>query len=95
MKRYENAIIKKRRGTRAKPEHKYKGTTLYAKIPHNEQDLWVVTQYGDRLDLIANQFYGDKSLWWYIARANGLKVNKVAIGTILRIPITTEFARTR
>ena len=95
MKRYENSKILKKYGTKSKPEHKHKSTTLYSKIPHREEDLWVVTQYGDRLDLIANQFYGDKSLWWYIAKANGLKVNKVAIGTILRIPITTEFARTR
>ena len=95
MKRYSHSMIKQREGTRKKPKHKYQSTTLYNSIPHKEEDIWVVTQYGDRLDLIANQFYGDKSLWWYIAKANGLKVNKVAIGTILRVPVTTEFARTR
>ena len=86
MKRYENSKILKKYGTKSKPEHKHKSTTLYSKIPHREEDLWVVTQYGDRLDLIANQFYGDKSLWWYIAKANHMNFMNIEPGKIIRIP---------
>ncbi len=95
MKRYSITKIRRKEHSRKKPQHDHMGTTLYEKIPHKENDIWVVTQYGDRLDLLAHQFYGDKSLWWYIAKANGLKVNKVPIGTFLRIPETTAYAKGR
>ena len=28
---------------------------------------------GDRLDLLANRYYGNAELWWIIAQANGIK----------------------
>ena len=87
--------LKEKKSTRKKSKHTHQATTLYEKIPHAEGDIWVVTQYGDRLDLIAHQFYGDKALWWYIAKANNLKLNKVPIGTVLRIPESTAFAKGR
>lgn len=49
-------------------------------------DIRVVTEIGDRLDLIANQFYGDSSLWYIIADANNLKLLSVPAGIKLRIP---------
>tara|TARA_Y100001963_G_scaffold140130_1_gene206785 strand:+ start:1158 stop:1445 length:288 start_codon:yes stop_codon:yes gene_type:complete len=95
MKRYGMTSLKEKKSTRKKSKHTHQATTLYEKIPHAEGDIWVVTQYGDRLDLIAHQFYGDKALWWYIAKANNLKLNKVPIGTVLRIPESTAFAKGR
>ena len=41
----------------------------------------------DRLDHLANQFYGDINLWWYIAKANNLKFITIPIGSRLRIPV--------
>lgn len=43
---------------------------------------------GDRLDLIADRFYGDASLWWAVARANGLEGDSLHVegGTRLTIP---------
>ena len=70
----------------------HNGTTLYSSIPESDGDIYVITQYGDRLDLLANRFYGDPSLWWYIAKANNLIVMKVPTGTSLRIPANTDFA---
>jgi hypothetical protein len=32
--------------------------------------MYIITQYGDRLDNLASQFYGDPSLWWVIQTAN-------------------------
>lgn len=49
-------------------------------------DIRVVTEIGDRLDLIANQFYGDSSLWYVIADANNLNLLSVPAGIKLRIP---------
>ena len=49
-----------------------------------------MTDEGDRLDLLANQFYSDITLWWVIAIANPDVVDFGSIsmtpGTQLRIP---------
>ena len=95
MKRYGMTALKEKKSTRKKSKHTHQATTLYEKIPHAEGDIWVVTQYGDRLDLIAHQFYGDKTLWWYIAKANNLKIMNIPEGTSLRIPGSTNYATGR
>lgn len=42
---------------------------------------------GDRLDVLAAEFYGDSELWWLIAEANlELFDFDPAPGTVLRIP---------
>ena len=68
------------------------GTTLYQRIPETNGDLHVISTEGDRLDNLAFQFYGDPSLWWYIAKANNLTAMNVPAGTSLRIPASTDFA---
>ena len=67
-------------------------TTLYQRIPETNGDLHVISTEGDRLDNLAFQFYGDSSLWWYIAKANNLTAMNVPAGTSLRIPASTDFA---
>ena len=42
----------------------------FPEIPLSADDLYVITTTGDRLDLLANQFYNDIRLWWIIAAAN-------------------------
>jgi hypothetical protein len=71
----------------------YYKTTIFDKVPKSNDDIYVLTQSGDRLDLLAYQFYGDISLWWYIARANNLFSINVPPNIQLRIPGTTKFAR--
>lgn len=61
----------------------YYAANLYpypAKLP---TDIYVLTEWGDRLDLLANQFYGDTSLWWVIAISNP---NVIEMGTLLPAP---------
>jgi nucleoid-associated protein YgaU len=53
-------------------------------------DIYVITTVGDRLDLLAQQYYGDSSLWWVISIANeDLPQDSlfISVGTQLRIPI--------
>ncbi len=85
--RYSNTRIKKENSK------SYYKTTEFANIPKTESDFYVITQYGDRLDLLAHQFYGDVTLWWYIARANDLNTMIVPENIQLRIPGTTEYAK--
>ncbi len=62
---------------------------LYKPIPLRDDDLYVVTQTGDRLDAIAYKFYGDAKLWWIIASANNIHNAPTGIedGLILRLPM--------
>ena len=61
---------------------------VYPDIPPTDADYYVITTIGDRLDLFANDFYNDSSLWWIIATANALPGDSVypPIGMQLRIP---------
>ena len=45
-------------------------TIRYPNIPFSVDDIYVTTTAGDRLDLLANQFYNDVRLWWVISIAN-------------------------
>jgi len=66
----------------------YKGK-FYPNIPLSESDMYDITNVGDRLDLLAYQYYKDATLWWVIAMANN-NITKGALyptpGTQLRIP---------
>ena len=61
---------------------------INTKIPKSDNDTYIVTQTGDRLDTLAYQFYGDSSLWYIIASANNIHDPSFAVedGTTLRIP---------
>jgi hypothetical protein len=66
----------------------YRGK-FYPNIPLNENDSYVVTTVGDRLDYLAYIYYGDSELWWVIAVANNNVTNGSIFptpGTQLRIP---------
>ena len=45
-------------------------TTKYPEVPLSDNDIYVYTTQGDRFDILANQYYGDQSLWWIISIAN-------------------------
>lgn len=67
---------------------KYLGSVLYPKIKPNDNDLYIISQQGDRLDILANKYYNDSSFWWIIAVANNLNDASLSIepGTQMRIP---------
>jgi hypothetical protein len=83
MSRYENNPIKKLKDGREVYRSK-----IYPDIPLKNDDVYVVTQTGDRLDLLAYEYYKDQSLWWIIASANNIHNAQLGLkeGTILRIP---------
>ena len=67
----------------------YYTTTIYSKVPKKNTDMYFIAVEGDRCDNLANRFYGDSQLWWFIARVNNLTTNNISAGTSLRIPATT------
>jgi len=68
----------------------FMGTVKYPNVPYSNDDIQIITTDGDRLDLLAQQFYNDSSLWWIIAIANPvLKQNSIfpPAGSQIRVPV--------
>jgi len=80
-------FIKQVKGTNNKRTFKY---IKYPKIPLSINDIYATTLVGDRLDLIANQFYKDVDLWWVITTANPSVIRRDSFnlkpGLQIRIP---------
>lgn len=88
MNRYSNIpVFRNSKGKR------YYANTKYPEIPYRDSDFYVITQRGDRYDILANQYYGDYTLWWIISSANPqLKSNSIypPEGYQIRIPADTS-----
>lgn len=90
MNRYQD--IKILSDSPVKPKVRFYATVRYPEIPLSENDIYVITAQGDRLDLLAQQYYSDVSLYWIISAANNeLIKNSLFIpeGTQVRIPTNT------
>jgi nucleoid-associated protein YgaU len=63
-------------------------TTRYPKFVKKQSDLYIISREGDRLDMLANEFYEDPRYWWVLAEANnvGKGTMNVQPGLQLRIP---------
>jgi len=55
---------------------------------YSTEDVYIQTTTVERLDLLAHKLYGDTSLWWAIAAANGLGKGSLYVpqNAKLRIP---------
>lgn len=51
---------------------RFYSTNLISEIPVDAFQFKIVSQDGDRFDILAGQYYGDSSKWWIIAKANNL-----------------------
>ena len=89
MARYSRTnIIKNAEGKR------YYNSKIYPEIPRSNNDLYVITAFGDRYDLLANRYYKNSSLWWVISSANPEYIGSLypPIGIQLRIPADISVA---
>ena len=63
-------------------------------IPEREGDVYFITEAGDRLDLIAYEFYNDSSFYWILAAANPVITRRdsymVEAGKQFRVPIDPQ-----
>ena len=90
MERYDNNPIIQTKPTVQYPKIiRYRSSTRYPDIPLNENDVFLYTIRGDRLDNLAYQFYSDPTLWWILSVANPDLPNDSLYPTLgfqLRIP---------
>ena len=62
----------------------------YPVIPIRDSDIFIRGVFGQTFMNLANQYYGDKDLWWIIARANNQAESIYMIpGKEYRIPQDT------
>ena len=91
MNRYSNSNIKHTKTNSIRNQGtSYLSRTRYPQIRPSENDIYVITEWGDRFDQLAFQFYGDVTLWWIITTANPNKTGKLSmfcpVGVQLVIP---------
>ena len=67
-------------------------SVLLPDVKASDDDIIINTIEGDRLDLLAYQFYNDVNFWWVIALKNNLNNGDLTLdgGIILRIPSLSE-----
>ena len=87
MKRYQYTKIKKNKFG----EQVYK-STMYPHIKKSEDDIYIRTIDGDRLDNLANKYYKNPDLWWVIAQANHIGKGTLVIEPGLQIRIPTDLS---
>jgi len=60
----------------------------YPAINEGQDDILYQVQQEDRIDLLAQRFYGTPELWWVIAVANGLALlpNDLRPYSTIRVP---------
>ena len=87
MKRYKNIeLVKNLDGKR------YYVNPIYPDIAKSADDTYLMTTGGDRYDTLAQEFYGDSTLWWIIASANTSKTDGLIVkpGVQLRVPANPQ-----
>ena len=47
-------------------------TARLPKIAPSDSDRYIIAREGDRLDLLAQEFYQDSNKWWILALTNNL-----------------------
>jgi len=83
MSRYATGNITKRTGQQRKFD-----SMIIPVIPVSDSDTFIQTTSMERLDRLADTFYGDSNLWWVIACSNALGKGTIIVptDTKLRIP---------
>tara|TARA_Y100000356_G_scaffold88377_1_gene73957 strand:+ start:1830 stop:2123 length:294 start_codon:yes stop_codon:yes gene_type:complete len=83
--RYRNARF------RIDPNGKrYYTPTVVPNIPIRDSDIYINPQVGERLDSLAQKFYGDSNLWWIIAKANSLSKGQIGLDPEKKLRIPTN-----
>jgi phage tail protein X len=93
MERYNNYLFTQPADLDAVNKRRYYQTLIDPTIPKNLSDTYIITVYGDRLDLLASKYYSNSELWWIIAAANPeLRKDSMYLdpGMQLRIPADVQ-----
>lgn len=86
--RYSNIKILKE----SQNSPRYYRASKYPEIPFSDQDIYIETVYGDRLDMISYDYYKNTEYYWILLVSNNLPGDSIFVtpGTQLRIPVNVE-----
>ena len=86
MRYRKEKILRDKNGIR------YYKPTIVQNIPLQDTDRFIFPFDGDRLDIIAQRYYGDSNLWWIIAKANEISDGQIGLDPEkkIRVPIDIE-----
>jgi hypothetical protein len=86
--RYQGTTILKD----AKTGDRYYRATKYPEVPYSDSDIYIISAYGDRLDVMSFDYYKTVEDYWIILIANNLPGDSIFVkpGTQLRIPQNIE-----
>jgi len=70
----------------------YYSTTVFPTISPSVDDVYIITESGDRLDKMAYEFYKDHSYWWILADVNNIPNDSLypEVGIQMRIPANID-----
>ena len=75
-------------------QKRYYKNIEYPSVPIKSTDVYFISKVGDRLDIIAFDFYGDSRLWWIISKANPDVIRRDSFfinpGVRVRVPIDIQ-----
>jgi len=85
MQRYSDTVELIDRGSTRKKSYE---TMYYPEFPLKSTDIYIISRRLERMDLLADEHYGDPRFWFVIQRANsGLPYGTMVIPAGLRIRI--------
>ena len=83
--RYRRSIVKL-----DKDGVRYYKPSIIPNIPLKDGDQFIKPLVGDRLDILAERYYGDSTLWWVIAKANEISDGQIGVDPEKMIRIQTD-----
>lgn len=89
MERYNNFIFSQKSNLDTENNRRYYSSLIDPTIERQQDDIYVICTFGDRLDSLAFKYYSDATLWWIISAANPeLRKDSLYLepGTQVRIP---------
>ena len=67
-------------------------SNFYPPIPRHENDIYLISNSGDRLDILAHKYHEDQTLWWIIAVANDLGKSGMIVPPAKQLRIPTNIS---
>ena len=65
-------------------------STWYPTINPTQNDIYIHSRKGDRLDNLAHQYYGNTGLWWVLALVNNLGKGSFDVPPAIQIRIPSR-----
>ena len=88
MARYSNIKVLKD----SENSRRYYRASKYPDIAFSDADIYIEAAFGDRLDIIAYDYYKSTEYYWVLLVANNLPGDSIFVppGTQLRIPVDLD-----